>query len=166
MTLHLQSFHHRLIGLTIAPAPAQRCPQFALIKSASQRLSCTRAVAAKEYTTEESKTYMDETFWIERPAGPRRSFDKAVLDRAGDAPKGAHLENMNHFAMVSLPAVAERFCNTRKLLILQHTRFARYATQALPGFSVQHKLHKLQLPIYAPEAPASVVWRSDRLLSP
>lgn len=58
-----------------------------------------RAVAEKKYQVEEGSTYLDEKFWLERPSGPRKSFDKAVLDRAGDAPEGAQLESMNHFAM-------------------------------------------------------------------
>lgn len=44
---------------------------------------------------------MDETFWLQRPPGPRKSFDKGVLDRAGSAPEGAELIDMNHFAIVS-----------------------------------------------------------------
>lgn len=58
-----------------------------------------RAVAEKKYQVEEGSTYLDEKFWLERPSGPRKSFDKAVLDRAGDAPEGAQLESMNHFAL-------------------------------------------------------------------
>ncbi|KAK9835495.1 hypothetical protein WJX74_001550 [Apatococcus lobatus] len=62
-----------------------------------RNLSC-KAVRAPEYEVEEKKTYMDEQFWLERPAGPRTGFDRKVLDKAESAPP-AELEDMNHFAM-------------------------------------------------------------------
>ena len=74
------------------------------IQGSAPRGSATRcqAVADKSYKVEEAQTYLEETFWLERPEGPRRGFDQSALDRAGDAPEGAHLVDMNHFAMVGL----------------------------------------------------------------
>lgn len=79
-------------------APASvRTPQ--LVSRPAQRSNTYRkAVQAPEYEVEETKTYLDEQFWLERPSGPRTGFDRRVLNKAESAPP-AELEDMNHFAM-------------------------------------------------------------------
>ncbi len=92
----------------IAPGPATHASQPVQCLSHKQSNSAhrlahprsvvRRAVQAPEYELEETKTYLDEKFWLERPAGPRTGFNRRVLDKAETAPP-AELEDMNHFAM-------------------------------------------------------------------
>ena len=67
-------------------------------RPAQQTSRGLKAVQAPDYEQIEEKTYLDERFWLERPAGPRTGFDRSKLDRADTAP-AAELEDMNHFAM-------------------------------------------------------------------
>ena len=78
--------------------PATVRPKQALSRAVQHRNLRRKAVQTPEYEVVETKTYLDEQFWLERPSKPRTGFDRRVLDKAESAPH-AELEDMNHFAM-------------------------------------------------------------------